>query len=85
MKLETWDELEEENPTFCSSCGKQVHNPDEINKRICSTCKVTIKPKGLHAECEFFCWACGKQLRGMNEIAQGVCDPCRAAIIRKIR
>jgi hypothetical protein len=83
MKLETWDDLEEGNPVFCSACGKQVQTIDEISERICHICKNAKKiPSEENA---FFCWACGRQLGPMSEIAQGICQSCRASIIRKLK
>jgi hypothetical protein len=83
MKLESWDELEEEEQFFCWSCGKQLTAIDEISQRICHECKRSAKK---HANDQtFFCWACGKQLMEMGEVAQGLCHGCKASIIRKIR
>jgi len=83
MKLETWDELEEQNPVFCWSCGKQLFALDEINQRICMDCKNTFRQH--HQDDAFFCWACGKKLSSMNEVAQSLCATCRSAILRKLK
>lgn len=83
MKLESWDELEDEERFFCWSCGKQLITIDEISQRICHTCKESSQ--NLKEEKTFFCWACGTQLSQMSEIAQGLCHSCKASIIRKIQ
>jgi predicted RNA-binding Zn-ribbon protein involved in translation (DUF1610 family) len=83
MKLESLDEMEENEQFFCWSCGKQLQAVDEVSQRICFQCKQTIKE--LKEDEFFFCWACGKQLLHMSEVAQGVCHSCKASIIRKIQ
>jgi DNA-directed RNA polymerase subunit RPC12/RpoP len=83
MKLESLDELEQNQRFFCWSCGKQLGAVDEISQRICFQCKQSLKESKDNDL--FFCWACGKQLSQMSEVAQGVCHPCKASIIRKIR
>jgi predicted RNA-binding Zn-ribbon protein involved in translation (DUF1610 family) len=82
MKLESLDEMEENEQFFCWSCGKQLSSVDEISQRICYQCKQKIQK--LKPDEIFYCWACGKQLLQMSEIAQGVCHPCKDSIIRKI-
>lgn len=83
MKLESLDELDENQNFFCRYCGKQLHSVDEISWRICIACKQSSKEP--ENEKVFFCWACGKQLTEMSEVAQGLCHSCKASIIRKIR
>ncbi len=83
MKLETWDECEDQNPFFCWSCGKQLIITDEIKERICADCKKS--PRKKPTDNTFYCWACGKPLRSMDEVAQGICAACRSAILRKLR
>jgi protein-arginine kinase activator protein McsA len=82
MKLESWDDLENDDQVFCWSCGKQLFTIDEITQRICQVCKDSTK-KTSEDEI-FFCWACGKKLSEMGEVAQGLCYNCKAYIIRKI-
>jgi len=82
MKLEGWDELDDDEQFFCWSCGTQLGNIDEISQRICHKCKQSMK--ALKEDKTFFCWACGKELLGMGEVAQGLCHTCKASIIRKI-
>jgi len=83
MRLETWDELEEEEQVFCSKCGKQLCTVDEIAKQLCQGCHAS---KNQSSEGDgFFCWACGKKLGEMGEVAQGLCHGCKASIIRKIQ
>lgn len=83
MKLESWDELEETEQTFCSSCGKQLLTIDEIANHLCHSCKGRMNHSSEDEA--FFCWACGKKLGEMSEVAQGLCHQCKADIIRKIR
>jgi DNA-directed RNA polymerase subunit RPC12/RpoP len=83
MKLESWDDLENDNPVFCWSCGKQLFSIDDIAQRVCQDCKVSMKKTA--EDDTFFCWACGKKLGEMSEVAQGLCHGCKADIIRKIR
>ncbi len=83
MKLESWDELEDEDQFFCWACGKQLGNIDEISQRICYECKRSMID--LTEDRAFFCWACGRKLFEMGEVAQGLCHNCKASIIRKIR
>ncbi len=83
MKLESWDELEEKEQTFCSSCGKQLTTIDEISAHLCHSCKNSMDRSS--EEESFYCWACGKKLGEMSEVAQGLCHSCKADIIRKIR
>jgi DNA-directed RNA polymerase subunit RPC12/RpoP len=82
MKLEGWDEHDDDEQFFCWSCGAQLENIDEISQRICHKCKQSTK--ALKEDKTFFCWACGKQLLEMGEVAQGLCHNCKASIIRKI-
>jgi DNA-directed RNA polymerase subunit RPC12/RpoP len=83
MKLESWDELEENEQVFCSSCGKQLLTIDEIAQHLCQSCKASTNHTS--EDQTFFCWACGKKLDEMSEVAQGLCHHCKADIIRKIR
>ena len=83
MKLEGWDDLNEEETFFCWACGKQLHSVDEIAQRICHECKPAMIE--MTDEGAFFCWACGKKLLEMSEVAQGVCHNCKAGIIRRLR
>jgi DNA-directed RNA polymerase subunit RPC12/RpoP len=83
MKLESWDELDEDDQVFCWSCGKQLFTIDEIAQRLCRTCQELKKKTG--DDDVFFCWACGKKLMEMSEVAQGLCHQCKADIIRKLR
>lgn len=82
MKLEGWDELDDDEQFFCWSCGKQLGTVDEISQRICYECKRLMKKR--KEDETFFCWACGKKLLDMGEVAQGLCHNCKASIIRKI-
>jgi DNA-directed RNA polymerase subunit RPC12/RpoP len=82
MKLESLDEMEQNQKYFCWSCGKQLEAVDEIAQRVCFQCKQVMKD--LKEDDLFFCWACGKQLLHMSEVAQGVCHGCKSSIIRKI-
>ena len=82
MKLEGWDELDDDEQFFCWSCGKQLGTLDEISQRICYECKRSMKKR--EEDETFFCWACGKKLLDMGEVAQGLCHTCKASIIRKI-
>jgi NADH pyrophosphatase NudC (nudix superfamily) len=83
MKLESWDELEDDDLVFCGFCGKQLFTIDEIAQRVCKTCKESRK--NTEEDEVFFCWACGKKLNEMSEVAQCLCHQCKADIIRKIR
>ena len=83
MKLESLDEMENEQRYYCWSCGKRLDSVDEISQRICFDCKQALSE--LKDDETFFCWACGKKLLQMSEIAQGVCHSCKASIIRKIQ
>jgi DNA-directed RNA polymerase subunit RPC12/RpoP len=83
MKLDEYDETDEETAVFCWSCGKQLASLDEIAQRVCQECKVLMKK--MSEDDTFFCWACGKRLLEMSEVAQGMCHNCKADIIRKIR
>jgi len=82
MKLEGWEELEDDEQFFCWSCGKQLETINEISQRICSNCKQSGKKQKEVKT--FFCWACGKELLHLGEVAQGLCNNCKASIIRKI-
>ena len=82
MKLEGWDELDDDEKFFCWACGKQLGTIDEIPQRICYECKRSMKKS--KEDQTFFCWACGKELLDMGEVAQGLCHTCKASIIRKI-
>ena len=82
MKLESLDEMEENQQFFCSSCGKQLEAADEILHHLCYQCKQTQGDR--NEEDTFFCWACGKHLLQMGEVAQGLCHACKASIVRKI-
>ena len=82
MKLEENEDTEQEEVSFCGSCGKQLFTIDEITQRICHHCKNNKDQKD--DEKTFFCWACGEKLVEMGEVAQGLCHNCKAYIIRKI-
>lgn len=83
MKLEGWDELNDDEEFFCRSCGKQLGTVDDFSQCICHECKRSIRKQ--KEEQTFFCWACEKELLYMGEVAQGLCYNCKASIIRKIQ